>query len=150
MRKVVKDAEKLAKDVAAEADKVAEKVTAEVKEAPKTAKKATGRAAKAVEKTVKKAAEKVEETTAAVKTEAKKATVKKAAPAKRAVKETIVLQYLGKEIDKDNLMKQVKEIWTKQMKNKVSEMKTVTLYLKPEENMAYYVINGEVTGGIEL
>ena len=47
-------------------------------------------------------------------------------------------------------MKQVKEIWTKQMKKKVGDMKTVTIYLKPEENMAYYVINEEVTGNIEL
>lgn len=97
----------------------------------------------------------------------KTATVKKAAPAKKAaeekkaapakkpaarkpVKETVYLQYLGKEIDKDELTKQVKAVWTKQMKRKVSELESMTLYLKPEENMVYYVINGEVTGSIDL
>ena len=73
------------------------------------------------------------------------------APAKKtALKETVLMQWYGKEVNKDDLMKQVKEIWTKQMKKKVGDMKTVTIYLKPEENMAYYVINEEVTGNIEL
>lgn len=130
---------------------------AEVKEAPKAAVKATEKAVKAVEKTVKEAVKKADE----VKEEAVKAvakTAEKAAPAKAAaktaakkeVKETVYLQYLGKEINKDDLMKQVKEIWTKQMKKKVGDMKSVTLYLKPEENMAYYVINEDVTGSIAL
>lgn len=73
------------------------------------------------------------------------------APAKKtALKETVLMQWYGKEVNKDDLMKQVKEIWTKQMKKKVGEMKTVTIYLKPEENMAYYVINEEVSGNIAL
>ena len=104
---------------------------------------------KAAEETEKKAAKAVEETVKAVKTTAK-AAAKKAAEKRTAVKETIYLQYLGKEINKEDLMKQVKEIWTKEMKHKVSELKTVTLYLKPEENAAYYVINDEVTGKIDL
>lgn len=80
----------------------------------------------------------------------KKATTRKAAPARKPVKETVYLQYLGKEINKDDLMKSVKEIWTKQMKKKVSDLKSVALYLKPEENMVYYVINDEFTGNIAL
>lgn len=74
----------------------------------------------------------------------------KAAAKKTALKEEVVLQWYGKEISKDEIMKQVKEIWTKQMKNKVGDMNSITLYLKPEENRAYYVINGDVTGSIEL
>lgn len=96
-------------------------------------------------KTAPKTAEAVTETVEkAVKTAAKKTT------AKKAVKETVYLQYMGKEIDKEDLMKQVKEIWTKQLKNKVGDMQSVTLYLKPEENKAYYVINGDVTGSIDM
>lgn len=144
MKKVVKDAEITAKETA-------EKVVADVKEkAPKAAKKVTRKAVKAVEETVADAAEKVEKTAEAVKAEAKKAVAKKAAPAKKPVKETVYLQYLGKEIDKDDLMKTVKEVWTKQMKKKAGDLKSVALYLKPEENMVYYVINDEVTGSIEL
>lgn len=143
MKKVNKDVESTVMGTAKE---VAKKVVAEAKEAaPKTARKTTAKAAKAVKA--------VEETVAdaAVKVEKKAEEVKKAtAPKKTAVKETVYLQYLGKEINKEDLMKQVKEIWTKELKNKVGDMKSVTLYLKPEENKAYYVINEEVTGSIDM
>ena len=148
MKKVNKDVESTVMGTAKE---VAKKVVAEAKEAaPKTARKTTAKAAKAVkavEETVADAAVKVEKKAE----EVKKATAKKAAaPKKTAVKETVYLQYLGKEINKDDLMKAVKEIWTIEMKNKVSDLKSVTLYIKPEENMAYYVINNDVTGSIAL
>ena len=29
-------------------------------------------------------------------------------------------------------------------------VKTVNVYVKPEENKAYYVVNGEITGDIDL
>lgn len=118
-----------------------------------TAAKTGEKAVKAVTETVKEAAKKVEEVAAdtkkAVKTTAA-STATKTAAKKTAVKETVYLQYMGKEINKEDLMKQVKEIWTKQLKNKAGDMKSVTLYLKPEENKAYYVINDDVTGSVEL
>lgn len=130
---------------------------APAKTAAKTAAKVTVAAAeevKAAEAKAETAAEpvKAEKAKTAVE-EAPKAEEKKAparTSAKKAVTETIYLQYLGKEINKDDLMKQVKEIWTKELKHKVGDMKTVALYLKPEENKAYYVINEEVTGSIAL
>ena len=124
--------------------------------------KAAGTEKTAVKKTSAKTAEKkapaektTEKKTPAEKTTEKKAPVEKAtekkAPARKsAVKEAVYLQYLGKEINKDELMNQVRTIWTKDLKRKVSELKSVTLYLKPEENAAYYVINEETTGKIAL
>ena len=82
--------------------------------------------------------------------ETAKDSAKRTTTRKTAVKETVYLQYLGKEINKDDLVKQVKDIWTKELKNKAGDLKSVTLYLKPEENMAYYVINDDVTGSIAL
>ncbi len=143
MKKVVKDAEVIARETA-------EKVAAEVKDAPQTVKKATAKVAKAAAATVKEVAEKAEEKTDAVKAEVKKAAAKKAPAKKAVVKESVYLQYLGKEISQADLMKQVKEIWTKQMKNKAADLKSIALYLKPEENMVYYVINDDVTGSIAL
>ena len=35
-------------------------------------------------------------------------------------------------------------------KNKVGDMKDVKIYLKPEESAAYYVVNGDTTGKIDL
>lgn len=92
---------------------------------------------------------------AARKTAAEEAAVKttaaKKAPAKKAaLKETVVLQYAGKEIEYTDVMKKVKEYWTKKLKNKVGDMKSVTVYLKPEEDKAYFVINDDATGSVEL
>ena len=99
---------------------------------------------------VKKAAAKPAEKPAEKKTAIKKTVLKKTAAKKTAVKETIYLQYLGKEINKDDIVKQVKEVWTKQLKNKAGDLKSVDLYLKPEENAVYYVINGDVTGSLNI
>ena len=131
-----------------------EKLVQDVKTVEKKAVKATGEAkaeaAAKVEKAVKNITESVKTTAKATVKATTKAATKKAAAKKAAVKETVYLQYLGKEIDKDEILKQVKEIWTKQLKNKVGDMKSVTLYLKPEENAAYYVINGDITGKVDL
>ena len=118
-------------------------------QATETVAKTVEKAVKAAEKTTKAVAEKAEEVKEAVK-ETAKAPAKRTTTRKTAVKETVYLQYLGKEINKDDLVKQVKDIWTKELKNKAGDLKSVTLYLKPEENMAYYVINDDVTGSISL
>ena len=117
--------------------------------ATETVAKTVEKAVKAAEKTTKAVAEKAEEVKEAVK-ETAKAPAKRTTTRKTAVKETVYLQYLGKEINKDDLVKQVKDIWTNELKNKAGDLKSVTLYLKPEENMAYYVINDDVTGSIAL
>lgn len=118
-------------------------------QATETVAKTVEKAVKAAEKTTKAVAEKAEEVKEAVK-ETAKAPAKRTTTRKTAVKETVYLQYLGKEINKDDLVKQVKDIWTKELKNKAGDLKSVTLYLKPEENMAYYVINDDITGSIAL
>lgn len=125
----------------------AKKATEGVAAAVKSAEKAAAKVADKTEKVVAKVVEKTEEAAAKP---AAKAAAKKAPAKKAAVKETVYLQYLGKEIDKDELVKQVKDIWTNELKNKAADLKDVTLYLKPEENAAYYVVNGDVTGKIEL
>lgn len=48
-----------------------------------------------------------------------------------AAKQTIYVQYMGDEITTDEIMKKIKEYWTKELKKKVSEMKNVTVYVKP-------------------
>lgn len=137
-----------------------------VKAAKETAAKTTAAAKETVEKTAaaaKAAVEKVNEAVAEVvekapetaanlveKAEAVEKVVKKAAPKKTTLKKTVYLQYLGKEIDQQDIEEKVKSIWTATMGKKVSEMKSLTLYLKPEENKAYYVINDEITGSVEI
>ena len=86
------------------------------------------------------------DTSAEVKTEAVKPAAKKA-PAKT---QEIYFQAAGKEILDKDLVEKVKDIWTKELDNKVKDMVNVKIYVKPEENAAYYVINDDVTGKSEL
>jgi Zn-dependent metalloprotease len=112
--------------------------------------------AEEVKETVKKAAKKVAakaEDTAekAVKT-VKKAAKKTAAKTtkKAELKTEFFLQFSGKEYTEKEILKKVKDVWTKNLKNKVGDMKDVKIYLKPEESAAYYVVNGDTTGKIDL
>lgn len=90
-------------------------------------------------------------TAAAKKTTAKKETVKKEAPAKKTeVKETIHLQFAGKAYTTEDLVKIAKDVWKYDLNQKVSDFKTVELYVKPEENVVYYVVNGDVTGSFAI
>lgn len=95
--------------------------------------------------------EKTETKAPAKKAPAKKAAAKKAPAKKKAeVKTEMFLQFAGKEYTEKEIFQKVKEIWTKVLKNKVGDMKDVKIYLKPEESAAYYVVNGDTTGKVDL
>lgn len=79
-----------------------------------------------------------------------KKTVAKKATKKAELKTELFLQFGEKEYTDKEILKLVKTVWTKDMKRKVGEMKKVQIYVKPEEFAAYYVINGEVTGKVDL
>ena len=89
------------------------------------------------------------DTTKAIETRA--GVLKDATEAPKAeLKTQIFLQYLGTECSTDDILAKVKDIWTKDMGKKAEDMKTINVYLKPEEMAAYYVINDETTGKIAL
>ena len=110
--------------------------------AAKAVKEAAAPAAKAVKKETVKAAEKAK---TAVKKTAEKAAAKKPA-AKREAKATVSVQFSGKSYTTEELVAIAKDVWKYDLKQKASDFKTVELYVKPEENQTYYVINGEHTG----
>ena len=103
---------------------------------------------------VKKEAPKAEVKKEAPKKEApKKAEVKKAeakkAPAKKAeVKETFAVQFAGKDYASDVIVKLVKDAY-KATKNKAA-IKTLNVYVNTDDSRAYYVINDEFHGSVEL
>ena len=74
----------------------------------------------------------------------KKETAKKT-PAKRTtakdIKTSVVVQFAGKEVAEKDLIAAVKKAYTKKG-NKVGDIKTIEIYVKPEESAAYYVVNG--------
>lgn len=107
-----------------------EKADEVVKAAPKAAEKAPKAAEKAPAKKV----------------PAKKPAVKKAAAEKT---EHVYVQFAGKELLTTELTEQAKQAWAAEG-HRVSSIKSLELYVKPEDSAAYYVINGKETGKIEL
>ena len=141
-----KAAEKTA-EVKPAAEKPVEEKTAEVKSAEEktTAVKSEEPAKKTAAK--KTTTRKTTRTTA--KTTAAKTTRKTAAKKAEPVTEVYV-QYWGKEIHTSEVADRIKKIWTEDMGKKASELKDLKIYIKPEDNGAHYVINGDVTGFIGL
>ncbi len=82
----------------------------------------------------------------AAKTSAKKSTAKKPA-AKKEMKVRAVVEYYGKQVEEKDMIASVKKAWTRSGK-KVGDIKTMELYIKPEEAAVYYVINGTDTGAV--
>lgn len=98
-------------------------------------------ATKAKANDAKKSATKVEEKLT-TKAKAPK-TAKTANSTKAVITETVCLQYAGREIELSDILAKVKASCEGE-----SAIKDIRVYVKPEENMAYYVVNGDVTGSV--
>ena len=82
---------------------------------------------------------------------AKKTVTKKITEKAATVKKTAVRkQWLGKEVYERDIIENIKKVWTEEMGKKESELVDLKIYIKPEDNGAHYVINGDITGFIEL
>ncbi len=132
-------------DVKAATAKPVAKAVAAAKPVEAAPAKAEAKAAPAKAATTKKAA------TAKKAPVKKEAEAKKAAPEKKAeVKAVVNLQFSGRSYTTEDLVKIAKDVWKYDLKKKVSDFKTVELYVKPEESQVYYVINEEVTGSFGI
>lgn len=114
----------------------------------KSAKEATPEAVLAMAEAVKEpaAATPAEKKTTAPRKTAAKKTATKAEP----FKPEMFLQFMGKEIPTRSILADVKKIWTEEMGNKEEDIKSLKIYLKPEESKAYYVINDDTAGCMDL
>ena len=80
---------------------------------------------------------------AAAKKTAAKTAEKKTAAKKTAVSENVFVQYLGSEITSADLIAKAKKA------SGVKSHKTVNVYVKPEENKVYYVVDNNA-GSFDL
>ncbi len=64
------------------------------------------------------------------------------------MKTSLIVEYGPKKVDDKTLIAKAKEAWTAGG-NKIKDIKTLNIYVKPEESAAYYVINDDVTEKIE-
>ena len=118
-----------------EAVKAVEEVKTEAKKAP--AKKATTK-----KETVKKETEKKETV--------KKAPAKKAEAKKAELTSQVHIQFDGKSYSQEDLMKIAQDVWTYDLQQEADKLTSVELYVKPEENMVYYVMNKDFTGSFYI
>jgi hypothetical protein len=86
------------------------------------------------------------------KTAAKKAAAPaKKAPAKKAeLKNELHIQFGGKSYSEEDILKIAKDVWKYDLKQKAGDLAGVELYVKPEENKVYYVMNKEFTGSFDI
>lgn len=86
-------------------------------------------------------------------TRGRKKSVSEKTPAKKAVKEEVkpevFIQYQGKEAVLAEAIEKAKAEFVADG-HRVSTIKTLQVYLKPEDNSAYYVINQKFAGRVDL
>ena len=98
--------------------------------------------------------ETVKETKEAVKEEVKKAPKKKATRKTAAKKESeseseVFVEYYGQQSSVEEIINKVKEVFVSEG-HRASTIKSLKLYLKPEDGFAYYVINEKFAGRVPL
>ena len=140
-------AKKAAKTVA----EVKATAAAEVKAEPSKAeavKTAVVETVKAATETVKEAVKETAKAPAktAGKAEAKKPAVRRTAKKAAVAAEEIFIQYAGKEFTTKDVVANVKKAWTEMTGKKEEDIQDIKVYVKTEENKAYYVVNGEAEG----
>ena len=127
-----------------EVSKAAEPKAEKSAASAKTEKAAAAAKAKA-EKAAAVAAAKAEKPAAAAKAKAEKTTARKRTVGARktaAPEVKLYVQYQGKQISQEEAVEAVKAAWTGET------IKTLELYVKPEDGAVYYVINGSETGKV--
>ena len=147
IKKAAAAAKPVAKAVAAAkpAEAKVEEKKVEAKKAVEEKKAAPAKKAAAPKKETAKKAAPAKKEAAAKKTAAKKSTAKKA-----ELKTEMFLQFAGKEYKAEDFEKMAKDVWQYDLGNKAADLKSVDLYVKPEENKVYYVMNGDVTGDFDI
>ena len=120
---------------------------------PQTKEKVEDKVEKAAADTVEKITRKAVKGAGAAKTVAKAVTKTATKTVKKAAKKDIIIkafvEYYGKQVEEKDIIARVKKAWTRSGK-KVGDIKEMDLYIKPEENAVYYVINGTETGAVEF
>ncbi|MDD6354436.1 MAG: DUF6465 family protein [Lachnospiraceae bacterium] len=157
MRK--KNNSKTMKQVVAPVETKKEEVKTSVASEPKTdvknevekaVEKTTEKVEKAVEKTTEKVAEKAAEVKADIKETVKKTTAKATKAAKKEpVKPEIIVQYQNSEVDTAAIEERVKAQFVAEG-HKAGFIRKLSIYIKPEEYSAYYVINDKFSGRVDL
>ena len=130
----------------------AAKAAETVKEAGNTVKEVAAKTAEAAKETVKveskKVADKATETKDTV-TKAVKKTAAKVTEKKAELVSEVYVQFAGQEAKVDAVIERATQAYVADG-HRASSIKSLQVYLKPEESAAYYVINSKYAGKVDL
>lgn len=65
------------------------------------------------------------------------------------MKSALYVEFQGEQVTEKSIIDRAKSIWT-ESGNKAADLKTLKVYIKPEENAAYYVFNDDISGSFSL
>ena len=65
------------------------------------------------------------------------------------MKTSVYVEFYGEQVSQEELVAAAEKIWEESGK-KASDLKSIDLYVKPEEDRAYYVFNGDETGSFHI
>ncbi len=65
------------------------------------------------------------------------------------MKASVYVEFYGEQVSKEELVKEAEKFWV-EAGNKKADIKKIDLYLIPEEDKAYYVINDEFEGSFHI
>ena len=66
---------------------------------------------------------------------------------KKELKTNLYVEHCGKQVTDKEIVSAVKKAWTASG-HKIGDIKTMEIYIKPEESSVYYVINKTETGKV--
>ncbi len=144
-----KPAAKKAEPKKAETKAVAKKAEPKKAEAKPAVKKAEPKKAETKPAAKKAEPKKAETKPAAKKAEPKKVGTKPAAKKSEMVQNTYI-QYRNDTYNQSDIVALAEKLWTKDMKKKAADLKTLELYIKPQEKMVYCVFNKKETGSFSI
>lgn len=139
-------------------EEILEQTAEAVKETTEAVKKNVETKTAEVKKTVRKKAEKAKKAVEEAAVEVKKAadevkksvkTAKTARAAKKAEAESkVYVEFFGRQIAAKEILEKAKAAYAELKGGE--ELKTIELYIKPEENCAYFVANGEASAEFKV
>lgn len=79
---------------------------------------------------------------------AEKAAAVKPAPAKAEVEKSVYVEFGGKQLKVKEVLAQAEKAYEESHTG--TEVKSIELYISPEQNAAYYVVNGEASEDFKI
>lgn len=65
------------------------------------------------------------------------------------MKTSTYIEYKGTKVDDKTFVTKIKKFWASQG-NKIKDIQTLNLYVKPEEQTVYFVINDTTSGSLPM